>query len=342
MPCHGIGRKRRRPTLASGEEGSEKTERERACQAKKTQRMSQVEIQTRGVEGGGMRRDLTRRSDHTGTDRRPPRALIFYSMSASDVAVAQADGSAESVDTAARDLQRRLMASGHERPEDDRCPICFDLIELPMGEHGKLNVCCMKIVCNGCALAAHQRGIYSRCPFCRSPFPADDASKLAMVQRRVSKSDAAAINNLGYQHYRGRHGLARDVPRAIELWTEAAELGSVTAHHHLGHTYYRGNDVQKDKPRGIHYWQEAAIKGHVPSRHSLGVVEHKNGNYQLAVQHWMISAKMGYDKSLRYIKGMFKEGHATKAQHAEALLGYRDAVEEMKSPQREEAKRIGV
>ncbi|EJK56840.1 hypothetical protein THAOC_23189, partial [Thalassiosira oceanica] len=33
------------------------------------------------------------------------------------------------------------------------------------------------------------------------------------------------------------------------------------------------------------------------------------------------------------------EGQATKAQYAEALLGYRDAVEEMKSPQREEAKR---
>ena len=34
----------------------------------------------------------------------------------------------------------------------------------------------------------------------------------------------------------------------------------------------------------------------------------------------------------------FKKGQATKAQYAEALLGYRDAVEEMKSPQREEAK----
>ena len=56
----------------------------------------------------------------------------------------------------------------------------------------------------------------------------------------------------------------------------------------------------------------------------------------------MISAKMGYEMSLNSIKKRFKEGHATKAQYAEALLGYRDAVEEMKSPQREEAKRLGV
>ncbi|EJK71023.1 hypothetical protein THAOC_07572, partial [Thalassiosira oceanica] len=67
----------------------------------------------------------------------------------------------------------------------------------------------------------------------------------------------------------------------------------------------------------------------------------KNGNYQLAVQHWMISAKMGDEGSLNEIKEMFKKGHASKAQYAEALIGYRDAVEETRIPQREEAKRLG-
>ena len=51
---------------------------------------------------------------------------------------------------------------------------------------------------------------------------------------------------------------------------------------------------------------------------------------------------MGHEKSLNSIKKMFKEGHATKAQYAESLLGYRDAAEEMKSHQREEAKRLGL
>ena len=37
---------------------------------------------------------------------------------------------ADSAESAARNLAERLMASGHERPEGDRCPICFDLIEL--------------------------------------------------------------------------------------------------------------------------------------------------------------------------------------------------------------------
>ena len=84
------------------------------------------------------------------------------------------------------------------------------------------------------------------------------------------------------------------------------------------------------------------MKGYAESRHSLGFPEYKEGNYLGAVQHLMISAKMGYEKSLNNIKGMFMEGQATKAQYAEALRGFGDAVEEMKSHHREEAKRLGV
>ncbi|EJK70190.1 hypothetical protein THAOC_08473 [Thalassiosira oceanica] len=181
----------------------------------------------------------------------------------------------------------------------------------------------------------------------RTHLPTDNASGLAMVQKRVDKGDAIAISFLGDQYKNGNLGLAKDFSQAIELWTEAAELGSLEAHYELGCMYYfgggiTGEGVEEDKPRGIDHFQQAAMKGQVLSRNNLGVVEAIDGNYELAVQHWMISAKMGYEPSLNCIKNMFKEGHANKAQYAEALLGYRDAVEEMKSPQREEAKRLRV
>ncbi|EJK76815.1 hypothetical protein THAOC_01404 [Thalassiosira oceanica] len=196
----------------------------------------------------------------------------------------------------------RLLNEGQERWEGDRCPICFLFIGLPVGIHSRMNVCCMKEVCNGCILAAEQRGIYDRCPFCRTPHPSDDASELAMIQKRVSKRDAEAINHLAGQYCCGNLGLAKDVPRAIELWTEAAELGSVDAHHNLGVAYYHGCGVEENQPRGVRHWQEAAMKGFVVSRHSIGDIEFHNGNCVLAVQHWMISAKMGYEDSLNSIK----------------------------------------
>ena len=113
------------------------------------------------------------------------------------------------------------------------------------------------------------------------------------------------------------------------------------AHYQLGYLYCSGDGVEENKPRGTHHWQQAAMKGHVFSRHSLGVIASREGDYVLAVQHYMISAKMGYEVSLNCIKELFTEGLATRAQYPEALMGYRDAVEEMKSPQREEAKRLG-
>ena len=251
-------------------------------------------------------------------------------------------GSDESADLAAQNLEQRLMASGHKRAEGDWCPICFLLIEVPMGDHSKTNVCCMKTVCKGCILAGMQRGIHGLCEFCRTPFINDDASMLAMVQKRVDKGDAEAIKFLGQQSFYGSLGLTKDVPRAIELWKRAAELGSSDAHYHLGLVYCSGNSIEEDKPRGIRHWQQAAIKGHVLSRRNIGGAEFEAGNYELAVQHWMISAKMGCEGSLNAIKTMFKGGQATKDQYAESLREYGDAVEEMKSPQREEAKRLGV
>ena len=236
------------------------------------------------------------------------------------------------------------MASGHERPEGDRCSICFDLIGLPIIRHSKMNVCCIKILCNGCVLAARQRGINNTCPFCRTTLPADDASELSMIQKRADKGDADAISYLGKKYHCGQLGLEKDTPRAVELWTEAAELGSLDAHYELGDLYFLGigSDIEVDRLRAIHHWQQAVMKGHAGSRHALGCAEGVNGSYELAVQHWVISAKMGEERSLHGMKKMFKDGIATKEQYAEALMGYRDAVEEMKSPQREEAKRLGV
>ena len=242
------------------------------------------------------------------------------------------DGKKETDDSVS--YLKRLLAEGHERAEGEACPICFLLIELPVSRHSMLQPCCVKRVCNGCILATEQRGINVNCPFCRTRLPHDDAPRLAMLP--------GAIKTLGDMYYTGDLGLAKDAVRAIELWTEAADLGSVVAHHSLGIVYYHGKGVDEDKPGGVHLWQQAAMKGHAMSRRNLGVDECSKRNHELAVQHFMISAKMGDDMSLDCIKDMFMKGNATKAQYAEALRGYQQAVEEMKSPRREEAKRIDM
>jgi len=234
-----------------------------------------------------------------------------------------------------------LYGQGHERPEAEFCPLCLLAIPFPTDNHSNFYLCCMKTVCKGCCLAAIKGGLGQACPFCRTVNPKSDEESLKMVQKRVDARDAVAISHLGDAYFNKAYGLEKDTSRAIELWSEAAELGSMEALTKMGVAYHQDSGVAQDKAKGLRYLESAAMQGSAESRHSLGILELVNGNYDRALRHLEISAKMGHKNSLDEIKKMFAHGLATKAQYAEALKGYQDAVDEMKSPQRDEAARIG-
>ena len=235
--------------------------------------------------------------------------------------------------------QLALMKRGRTRSEEDDCPICQ--LPLPLeGKHITFQVCCMKLVCNGCILAAEKRGMRD-CPFCRSPMP-KTSQVVSMIQKRFDTGDPMAIWHLGNKYRTGDNGLEKDVTRAVELWERAAELGLKEAHNSLGCLYDEGTDVEmdveKDIAKAMLHWEAAAVKGDVLARHNLGALEWEAGNHDLALQHWMIAAKLGHQKSLDEVKDMFMDGLATKADYADALRGYQSAVEEMRSPDRDEAR----
>ncbi|EJK69158.1 hypothetical protein THAOC_09614 [Thalassiosira oceanica] len=73
------------------------------------------------------------------------------------------------------------------------------------------------------------------------------------------------------------------------------------------------------------------MQGHAQSRNNLGCIEGRKGNYDRAVKHFLISARMGHKGSVGAVKMVFTNGYATKEQYADALKGYPDAVEERKA-----------
>ncbi|EJK57054.1 hypothetical protein THAOC_22942 [Thalassiosira oceanica] len=207
--------------------------------------------------------------------------------------------------------EEQLYSQGRERQEGDFCPICTLPLPLPMNEHS-------------------------------NTYPDNDAAaQLAMLQARVLKKDPVAINFLGEKYCHGSLGLQKDMRKAVELWTEAAELGSIEALFNLGVAYYFGDGVEKNTAKAVELFEKAAMHGNVESRHNLGQFEVEKGNYDRAVRHLLISAKMGYKGSVEIIKKMLMAGLATKEQYTVALKGYQDALEEMKSHDRDEAKRLG-
>mmetsp|Transcript_13604 Transcript_13604/g.32093 ORF Transcript_13604/g.32093 Transcript_13604/m.32093 type:complete len:280 (-) Transcript_13604:206-1045(-) len=232
-----------------------------------------------------------------------------------------------------------LMKKGRTRSEEDECPICS--LPLPLDrKQSSIQVCCMKRMCLGCNLAAHKRGIRG-CPFCRTPALTDDSKILAMIQKRVDAGDPVAMYFLGSQYQAGLLGLEKDVTRAVELYERAAELGVKEAHYNLGVLHARGTGVEKDVAKAFRHYEAAAMSGDVDARFNLGCLEKNAGNNDLALQHFLISAKLGCDGSLSNVKRLLMAGLATKADYAAALRGHQKAVEEMSSPNRAEAKALG-
>jgi len=227
-----------------------------------------------------------------------------------------------------------LMKRGLVRLEEDDCSICS--LPLPHDpSQSMFKPCCLKLMCNGCLLAARKRDIVD-CPFCRAP-SAKKGQTLAMVRKRVDAGDPMAMCTLGSNYRLGEYGLERDATRAVALLERAAELGVKEAHCTLGYIYDEGRITERDLARAIGHYEAAAMSGHVIARFTLGEKEEEAGNHDLALKHAMIAAKMGYQDSLDMVKSSFMRGYATKDDYANTLRGYQSAAEEMRSHDRDEA-----
>ena len=111
-------------------------------------------------------------------------------------------------------------------PPREDCPIC--MLRLPSMDSGRrYNVCCGQEICSGCAHApvCDHRGNRinqvgeRKCAFCRTTETALDEEMIERLKKRMKVGDALAFYCLGYNFFRGRYGLRRDVDNGIRLQT---------------------------------------------------------------------------------------------------------------------------
>jgi TPR repeat protein len=128
-----------------------------------------------------------------------------------------------------------------------------------------------------------------------------------------------------------------DYQTALKHLIKAAELGDSNAHYVLSCLYREEDGVEKDTQKAIYHLEEAAIGGHHIARHHLGCIEANSGNFDRARNHFIIAANLGYENSLRCLRELYADGHASKEDYADAMRAYQTAAEEAKSAEREEA-----
>eukprot|EP00984_Skeletonema_dohrnii_P014420 scaffold6050_cov75-Skeletonema_dohrnii-CCMP3373.AAC.1 len=192
------------------------------------------------------------------------------------------------------------------------CPICC--LPLPLDPTKSIKMsCCSKTICRGCEIGNCRRQIQIggrldiTCPFCRHPIPEtkEEANKINL--KRLEANDPVAIAEVGRRHcHEGEYDTA------FEYLTKGAELGDVNAHYHLSRLYEKGQGVEKDEKKGLYHLEEAAIA----------------------------AANLGLDEAIQSLKLCYKKGKFSKDDFASALRAHQAAVNEMKSPQREEATEI--
>jgi len=241
-----------------------------------------------------------------------------------------------------KDCERRVAELHDEAlfkqpPTEDDCPICF--LRMPSIISARVyKACCGKVICCGCIHAVALRDDDQLCPFCRTPATTTDEEMLNRYKVRMELNDAAAIHNIGGFHSMGMLGCPQNYAKALELWHRAGELGYSRAHLNIGYAYLNGTTgVEVDEKKGKYYCELAAMAGDMDARYNLGLSEIDAGNMERALKHFMISARSGDDDSLKQIKQLFMNGHATKDDYATALRKYQAYVDEIKSVQRDEA-----
>jgi len=241
----------------------------------------------------------------------------------------------------AAEIRDELLFKQPESSHLGDCPICC--LPLPLDPRNFLmNPCCTKTICIGCNFANQKREFQAGkkenlCPFCRTPLTTTDEGSELHLKKRAEANDPIGLFKMGdICCHRGEH------ERSIEYFTRAAGLGVAISHCVLANAYQNGQGVERDEKRAINHWEEAAIGGHPGARFNLGAIEEHNrradgSQADRAVRHYIIAANLGHDGSLEQLKKLYPLGLVSKDEFAATLRAHKDAVDETKSKQRDEA-----
>ena len=139
------------------------------------------------------------------------------------------------------------------------CCICFQNIPLM---HTGNSACCGAVECYPCYKQwfFKQAGVRGTCPNCRAPHVMED-EVIPKLTGHVQGNKAWASYNLA-QYFMGRNGvLPVDVPKGIEYYTRALELGDLRALHYLGCHYGTGSGVTESVTKSIEYFMRGSSAG---------------------------------------------------------------------------------
>ena len=235
----------------------------------------------------------------------------------------------------ADELHDRELFTQPDETHLGECPLCFLPLPIDLGKSRSYS-CCSQIICNGCILAnvrsnKHDQVKARSCAFCRELVSKKWETRKNLM-KRVKANDPAAMRQMGLECYR-----EGNCDGAIEYYTKAAELGNFHAHFKLGVMRMNGEGGEKDEEKAVYHWEKAAIGGHPQARYNLGCYEERHGTMERSVKHFVISANLGFENSMKALWKHYSAGNITKEDLDATLRTHQAAIDAMKTAQRDAA-----
>jgi len=218
-----------------------------------------------------------------------------------------------------------------QKEEKDECPICLGELSTDMSTFVRFT-CCGKGLHKHCAKQLQEvksKNIREYCPLCRTKNPTHKEG-VKQLQKWVKKKKAWAQCTLG-SFYENGNGVKKDVKRAFNLYTLAADQGDANAQCNLGAMYQNGECTKPDVKRAVELYTLAAEQGHAMAQSNLGVMyEHGQGvdkDEKRAVELYTLAA-IGNPSAQFNLGNMYANGQGVDKDENRAVELYTLASEQ--------------
>ena len=138
----------------------------------------------------------------------------------------------------------------------------------------------------------------------------------------ADSKDPMGLHLLASLYYQG-HGVEKDLGRAVELFTEAAEKGCKGSQANLGLMYQKGDGVKRDIEKAIYYYTAAGKQGDLQSALNLGQIYRKGDGVEpdqaKATAYYKFAAERGYIPAVNEYGLLFAQGHGVELDYVEAF-----------------------
>ena len=152
------------------------------------------------------------------------------------------------------------------------------------------------------------------------------------ISRKSMAKEAESLFEKGQNYYYGRKGLSKDYAKALELYHQAVNMGSLDAMDSIGYMYGTGTGVTKNSTKAVEWFRRAAEQNHAESQRNLGIM-YENGwgvakDNKVAFEWYLKAAKQGKPNVYRNLGIMYANGRGVAKDNKAAVQWYIKAAKQ--------------